>query len=148
MGNCHCLAQQNLGGDMVNERALAKKKGSSSSTSSEENQAIKIQSAFRGHKVRSEVSKIKLDQYKARVIEQLRLFIENSTQNALVSKYPAFEYNEDELQDEFFPNRNFKGPTEIAGGGVYVGEWYQFISIFFIRIQNSLFFLHSYLFCS
>jgi len=139
------LAQQNLGGDMVNDRALshkslAKKKGSSSSTSSEENQAIKIQSVFRGHKVRSEVNKLKLDQYKARVIEQLRLFIENSSQNALISKFPPFEYKEDEEQDEFFPNRNFKGPTEIAGGGVYVGEWYLFIFNSFNKTLNFLFF--------
>jgi len=127
MGNCHCLAQQNLGKDMVNDRALshkslAKNKGSSGSTA-EEDQALKIQSAFRGHKARAEVSKIKLDQYKARVVEQLRLFIENSAQYSLVSKFPQFEYNEDELDDEFFGNRNFKGPTEIAGGGIYAGEW-------------------------
>ena len=46
------------------------------------------------------------------------------THNAHHRKLSPFVYDEDEADDSEFYNRIFKPATELAGGGVYVGEWY------------------------
>jgi flagellar biosynthesis/type III secretory pathway ATPase len=65
----------------------------------------------------------KLEQYRARVIEQLKQFIDTYNNNSYMQKVGAYEYEEDELADPLFDHRLFKPATEIQGGGVYVGEW-------------------------
>jgi len=127
MGNCHCLAKQVGGGEIVNEEALAAKglnkisKGHKAEAN-EETTGTR-QSAVRGHQAHQEVDREKLEQYRIRVIEQLHSFRESCSQNVYLGKLPPFEYEEDELEDEFFDHRIFKPPQEIAGGGTYLGEW-------------------------
>lgn len=133
MGQCHCIARQTTAVELIHDKALtqqgrttSKHTKSKNSSASDEDQIVKIQSVFRGHRVRKEIDMKKLEQYKTRVIEQLHAFIETCTQNPFVSKLPPFDYEENEIDDHYFANRVFKGLTDIAAGGVYLGEWYIF----------------------
>ena len=131
MGACNCLARQSNNPELINDR-LASISGKNSSRThkvkatqkSDEENIVKIQSVYRGHKARQKTDTIKLDQYKSRVIEQLHAYIETCTQNPFVNKQVRCDYDEDEIDDPLFYNRVFKGLTEIPGGGVYLGEWY------------------------
>jgi len=131
MGACNCLARQSANPELVNDKSSSSgriiKSNRRDGKGSEEDQIVKIQSAFRGHKVRKDLNSTKMDQYKKRVVEQLHAFIETCNQNSFVGKQPPFEYEENEEEDSLFGNRVFKGPTEIVGGGVYIGEWYSLL---------------------
>ena len=90
----------------------------------DEDKIIKIQSHFRGAKARKEVDKLKLEQYKQRVIEQLHAYADSMAhQKGHHQKLDHFNYEENELEDTSFYSRSFKPATEFPGGGIYVGEW-------------------------
>lgn len=135
MGACNCLAKQSSNPELINERQNTTPGKNSSRIHkvkapqrTDEENVVKIQSVYRGHKARQKMDVVKLDQYKARVIEQLQAYIETCTQNPFVNKLSKCEYLEDELDDPLFYNRVFKSLYEVPGGGVYLGEWYNLIS--------------------
>ena len=93
-------------------------------TSFDEDKIIKIQSHLRGFQARKEADKLKINQYKQRVIEQLHAYADSiAQQNGHHQKLDHFNYEENELEDTSFYNRSFKPATEFPGGGIYVGEW-------------------------
>ena len=129
MGNCSCLSKSS-NSDAHSEKTFNKinsqefKRPHSASKAYDEEKIIQIQAYYRGHRARQRVYKMKLDYYKEKVIEQLHAFSESMTHNVHHRKLPPFQYQEDESDDPDFNNRVFKPATELAGGGVYVGEWY------------------------
>lgn len=128
MGTCSCFSKSN-NGDPTLEKNFNRASTYDVTKAHENGRGYEIQKItiiqahYRGHKSRQKTYKMKLDYYKDKVVEQLHAFAESMTHNAHHHKLPPFVYEEDEADDAEFYSRVFKPATELAGGGVYVGEW-------------------------
>lgn len=125
MGTCSCLSKSN-GADREFEKnftPLDPAKLRELAAKVDQRKVTRIQANYRGYKARQQTYKLKLDLYKDKVIEQLHAFAQSMTHSTIHRTLPPFKYEEDEENDADFYNRVFKPATDLAGGGVYVGEW-------------------------